>query len=73
MVYNLINSEAEFNLFDKETEMELALTINPHPQSAFQLASSFHKQRLLLQLDDKLDSKNEHMQFDSPLVFEEER
>jgi len=49
--------------------MELTLTINRHPQSAFQPFSSFHQKRQLCQIDSRLDSNNESMRFNS--VFEE--
>ena len=56
--------------------MDLALTINRHPQSAFQPTSSFHKKRELSQLDRKLDTSNEQNQLffnTSSSVFEDER
>lgn len=53
--------------------MELALTINRHPQSAFQPVGSFHKGRLLMQLDSKLDSRTDQLNFNQQSVFDEER
>ena len=49
--------------------MELTLTINRHPQSAFQPFSSFHQKRQLCQIDSRLDSHNDSLRFNS--VFEE--